>query len=55
MDSDFRQEIDIEMTENALNHYGEDDFEEIESETPWEIFSNQINNWAETRLVNAAQ
>jgi len=33
--------------ENAdMSPWSEEDFEEIQVETPWEIFSSEINNWS---------
>ena len=38
-----RQSNGIDAVE--ISPWSEEDFEEIQDETPWEIFSSEINNW----------
>jgi len=48
-----------QMTDNGKNAkecmsiWSEEDIEELQEETPWEIFSSEIDNWAAINLQAA--
>ena len=37
----------------SLSNWSEEDIEEIHAETPWEIFSSEIDNWAAINIHSA--
>lgn len=42
-----------DMAKNIMPIWSEDDIEELQAETPWEIFSFEIDNWAAINVQTA--
>ena len=41
---------DIDIINRMVSNFGEDDFEELEQESAWEVFLSEVNNWTEANI-----
>ena len=46
IDSTYQVVGSDENANNLMLAWSEEDIEELQDETPWEIFSSEIDNWA---------